>query len=112
HLACRTYLPSTLPAAILGQNQRSIEQQRPSVRFATIEPQPKPTVLGILAVGKDPRQFLPGAYIQFLRIDGMDLADPIKDQDEVDGPLPDLFRRLDEKLLSHVSVTSDPTAQP
>jgi ATP-dependent DNA helicase RecG len=111
-LFCRTYLPSTLPAEILEQNQRSVEQQLTSVRFAAIEPQPKPTVLGILAVGKDPRQFLPGAYIQFLRIDGMDLADPIKDQDEVDGPLPDLFRRLDEKLLSHVSVTSDPTAQP
>ena len=111
-LFCRTYLPATLPAEILEQNQRSVEQQLTSVRFATIEPQPKPTVLGILAVGKDPRQFLPGAYIQFLRIDGMDLADPIKDQDEVDGPLPDLFRRLDEKLLSHVSVTSDPTAQP
>jgi len=111
-LFCRTYLPATLPGEILEQNQRSVEQQLTSVLFATIEPQPRPTVLGILAVGKDPRQFLPGAYIQFLRIDGMDLADPIKDQDEVDGPLPDLFRRLDEKLLSHVSVTSDPTAQP
>jgi ATP-dependent DNA helicase RecG len=111
-LFCRTYLPATLPAEILEQNQRSIEQQLTSVRFATIEPQPTPTVLGILAVSNDPRQFLPGAYIQFLRIDGMDLADPIKDQDEVDGPLPDLFRRLDEKLLAHISVTSDPTAQP
>lgn len=111
-LFCRVYLPSTLPAEILEQNQRSAEQQLTSVRFATIEPQPKPTVLGMLAVGKDPRQFLPGAYIQFLRIDGRDLADPIKDQDEVDGPLPDVFRRLDEKLLSHVSVASDPTAQP
>ena len=111
-LFCRTYLPATLPGEILEQNQRSVEQQLTSVRFATIEPQPRPTVLGILAVGKDPRQFLPGAYIQFLRIDGMELADPIKDQDEVDGPLPDLFRRLDEKLLSHISVASDPTAQP
>ncbi len=51
-----------LPADILQQNQRSIEQQLASVRFVTVDPQARPTVLGLLTVGKDPRQLLPGAY--------------------------------------------------
>ena len=106
------YLPSVLANEILQQNQRSTEQQLTSMRFATVEPQPKPTILGILVVGPDPRQFVPGAYIQFLRIEGKDLTDPIKDQKEIDGPLSDLLRRLDDLFQAHISVASDTTAQP
>ena len=84
----RVYLPSSLPIDIIEQNHRSNEQQLASMRFATVELPGKPTVLGILVLGKDPRQFLPGGYIQFLRIDGTDLTDPIKDQKEIDGPIP------------------------
>jgi ATP-dependent DNA helicase RecG len=111
-LFCRVYLPAALPAEILEQNQRATEQQLTSMRFATVEPQPKPTILGILVVGKDPRQFLPGAYIQFLRLDGRELTDPIKDQKEIGGPLPDLLRMLDETFQAHISIASDITGQP
>ncbi|MEW6209304.1 MAG: ATP-binding protein, partial [Acidobacteriota bacterium] len=106
----RVYLPATLPPDVLGQNQRSIEHQLTSMRLATVDAPPIPTVLGILSIGKDPRQFIPGDYIQFLRIDGAELTDPIKDQKEIDGPLPDMLRLLDEKFQAHISVTSDPTA--
>lgn len=107
----RIYLPSSLPAEVLEQNQRPIEFQLTSLRFATVECQPKPTHLGILVVGKDPRQFLPGAYIQFLRFDGTEMTDPIKDQKEIGGPLPDLFRMLDEIFHAHISVASNITGQ-
>ncbi len=96
----RVYLPVTLPGEILEANQRSSEQQLASLRFATIENQP--TVLGILVIGKDPRQFLPGAYIQFLRIEGTELTAPIKDAKEIDGPLLELLRRLDEILQINI----------
>lgn len=108
----RVYLPSSLAVEILEQNQRSVEQQLTSMRFTTVEPQPKPTILGVLVVGNDPRQLVPGAYIQFLRIDGGDLTDPIKDQKEISGPLSDLLRILDETFQAHISVASDITAQP
>lgn len=108
----RVYLPSSLPAEILGQNQRSIEQQLASLRLMTVGPGGTPTVLGLLAMGKDPRQFFPGAYIQFLRIEGTKLTDPIKDQKEIDGPLPDLLRMLDETFQAHISIATDITAQP
>ncbi|MEW6498272.1 MAG: ATP-binding protein [Cyanobacteriota bacterium] len=111
-LFCRVYLPSSLAVEILEENQRSVEQQLTSTRFATVEVPPKPTILGVLVVGKDPRQFVPGAYVQFLRLDGTELTAPIKDQKEIGGSLPDLLRILDETLQVNISVATDITAQP
>lgn len=78
----------------------------------SIEPHPKPTVLGILVIGKDPRQFLPGAYIQFLRIDGTELTDSIQVQKEITGPLPNLLKTVDETLETHILIASNITTQP
>lgn len=106
------YLPSSLPPETLERNQRMANEQMMSMRFATVEGSPRPTVLGILVVGKDPRDFLPGAYIQFLRIDGTELTDPIKAQKEISGPLSDLLRILDETFQVHISVAADIISQP
>jgi ATP-dependent DNA helicase RecG len=40
------------------------------------------------------------------------VTDPIKDQREIDGPLPDLLRGLDEIFQVHISVASDVITQP
>ncbi|HIK28831.1 MAG TPA: hypothetical protein IGR89_12320 [Oscillatoriaceae cyanobacterium M7585_C2015_266] len=53
---------------------------------------PKPTVLEVLVVENEPRQFLPAAYIQLLRIEGSELTDPIKDNKEISRALPNLLR--------------------
>jgi len=108
----RVYLPSALPVEVIEQNQRSIEFQLSSLRFTTVELQPKPTNLGVLIIGKEPRQYIPGAYIQFLRFDGTEVTDPIKDQKEIGGPLPDKLRMLDEIFHAHISVASNITGQP
>jgi ATP-dependent DNA helicase RecG len=108
----RVYLPTAVSADQLEQNQRSPEQQLASLRFTTPETPPHPTVLGILVAGKDPGLFLPGAYVQFLRIDGIELTDPIKDQKEIRGPLSDLLRMLSELLTIHIAVASDITSGP
>ena len=50
--------------------------------------------------------------MQFLRIDGNDLTDPIKDSKEIDGPLPEMLQRLDDLFQAHISVASDITSQP
>lgn len=108
----RDYLSAALPIDVLEANQRSVEDQLSSLRFVAVEPPLTPTNLGLLVVGQDPRQFFPGAYVQFLRIEGKELTDPIKDQKEIDGQLPELLRRLDEIFLVHISIASDITAQP
>ncbi|MBN8729185.1 MAG: putative DNA binding domain-containing protein [Acidobacteria bacterium] len=98
------YLPSAVSPDILEQNQRSIEQQLMSLRMISRKEPYPPTVLGLLTLGLSPREFLPCTYIQFLRIEGTSLNDPIKVQHELDGPLPVLLRQLDELLRIHISV--------
>lgn len=107
----REYLPSASVADTSHENGRTLEELLASVRFVTPDPEYIPTVVGVLTVGIDPRQYVPGAYVQFLRVDGTELTDPIKDQAEIDGPLPDLLRRLDEKLRAHIETASDFVSQ-
>jgi ATP-dependent DNA helicase RecG len=105
----REYLRSALPIDLLEQNQRTVEQQLISLRFAAPGEPIVPTNLGILVVGTHTRTFIPGAYIQFVRIDGTELTDPIKDQKELSGPISDTLRTLDTVLQAHISVSADIT---
>ncbi|MCP4697289.1 MAG: transcriptional regulator [Gammaproteobacteria bacterium] len=111
-LFCKEYLPSVLPPEILEENNRSIEQQLISARFAVNEPPVTPTVLGLLVIGKNPRYLVPSAYIQFIRFDGIEETDPIKDQAEIIGSLAMMLRLVDEKLQSHISIALNITARP
>lgn len=108
----REYLTSALAPEVLEENQRSLTQQMISLRFATPEPNSHPTSMGILVTGKDPRQFVPGFYVQFVRFDGTELTDPIRDQKEISGTLTDILRYSDEVLQAHISIASNITAQP
>ncbi|MCX6916202.1 MAG: ATP-binding protein, partial [Verrucomicrobia bacterium] len=73
------YLPSAFAADILEKNDRSYEQRLATCRMIQGVDQPIPTVTGCLVLGKLTRDLIPTAYIQFLRIDGTILSDPIKD---------------------------------
>jgi len=108
----QVYLSAALSPEVLDENNRSVEQQLTSLRFLSAEVASSPTMVGLLSVGKDPRQFFPGAYVQFVRFEGTDLTDPIKDQKDIGGPLIDMLRFLDEILLANISIASDITAQP
>jgi ATP-dependent DNA helicase RecG len=108
----RTYLPASVANDVLDQNQRSLEEQLTSLILAVSNGLATPTVVGILVAGKDPLRFLPGAYLQFLRVDGTDLADPVRDAAELSGPLPELLRAVEEKLTAHLETARDLTSGP
>jgi ATP-dependent DNA helicase RecG len=113
-LFVRTYLPSALAPDVLASNNRSVEEQLSALRFATtvgIQPQ-KPTVIGLIVVGKDVIGYVAGAYIQFRRVEGTDLTDVIRDQKEISGPLPEVLKGLDDILQAHISVGTDITSGP
>jgi ATP-dependent DNA helicase RecG len=55
-----------------------------------------PTLLGLLSIGISPQDFLPGAFIQFLRIDGTELADPVIDEEAITGGITEMLRRAEE----------------
>ena len=69
--------------------------------MTTSEDNPVPTVAGILVLGTRPGDFLPGAYVQFLRIAGTSLSDPIRDEGTIGGTIGDVVRRTEEKLQAH-----------
>ena len=108
----RVYLPASVAPDVLAENERSVEQQLASARFLSIDAPVTPTVLGLLVAGKDPQEFVPGAYVQFLRIDGIDLTDPIKDQKEVSGPLSEMLTFLDQLIEAHISTAADISTGP
>lgn len=94
------------------QNKRSVEHQLVAVRFLSAEQTSFPTILGLLVIGRLPSGSIPGAYIQFVRFDGIDLADPIRSQAEIHGPLSDLLNRLDDILKANISTATDIVSQP
>ncbi|MBV9012293.1 MAG: TetR family transcriptional regulator [Pseudonocardiales bacterium] len=69
-----------------------------------------PTAAGILTVGIDPLAFVPGAYVQFLRLGGDGLDAPIKDEKRLDGTLLDVLRQLDEVLELNITTSVDFTS--
>jgi len=109
-LFSRVYLPAALPPDVLEDNDRSLQQQLMSLRFTANQAPYHPTVVGLLIAGKSPADFIPGAYVQFLRIDGRELADPVKDQHELHGPILDVLRRLDDLLEVNISTAVDITS--
>jgi ATP-dependent DNA helicase RecG len=110
-LFSRSYLPASVAPEVIAENRRSIEQQLASLRLITfVTSEPVPTVVGVLVLAKDPLQFIPGAYVQFLRIDGNKLTDPIRDGVAIAGPLPELLQALEQKLEAHVETARDFTS--
>jgi len=105
----RTYLPASVAPEVVAENQRTEGQQLASLRLTSSG---VPTVLGVLVLAKDPRAFLPGAYVQFLRLDGTSLADPVRDAATISGPLSELLRTLEEKLVAHIETARDFTSTP
>lgn len=106
------YLPQAFAEDVLESNGRVYEERLSSCKMIVSPQDTTPTVLGLLAVGKSPQDFLPGAYIQFLRIDGTELADPVIDEDNIGGALVEMMRRIEEKLKSHNRVAVDITSGP
>ena len=106
------YFPQAVSEEILAQNERTLNEQLAATKMITAVDQPVPTVLGILTLGKNPQEFLFGAYIQFLRIEGDELSDPIIDSLEIRGAIPDQIRRLDDKLVSYNRVAVDILSGP
>ncbi|UXI68010.1 ATP-binding protein [Tahibacter amnicola] len=104
------YLPSAFAPDILEANGRSYEQRLAACKMIASAADPTPTVLGLLCLGIRGRDFLPGAYVQFLRIDGTDYDSPIVDEALIDGPIGQMVRQMDEKLSSHNRVAVDFTS--
>ena len=96
------YRQHAVSPEIIAENHRPPEEQLASLRLYNIKTG-YPTHAGILLLSPDPRQWLPGAYIQFLRFTGTDLGDQPTVEKEIGGNLPTMLRQLEEILSMHRS---------
>ncbi len=106
------YLPQAFSPEILEANDRTLNEQLAATKMIVSADQLTATVLGILTLGKNTQDFLPGAYVQFLKIDGNELTDDILDSEAIRGAIPDQVRRLDDKLIAHNRTAVDITSGP
>ena len=100
------YLPAMWDAETLQENNREITAQLAAAKMIARDEGERsiPTVLGLLILGRQTRDFLPGAYVQFLRIDSNELdSDPV-DEEMISGTILEVARRLREKLRAHNRV--------
>ncbi len=106
------YLAQAVDPDILAVNERTLKERLAATKMIASVDEPFATVMGILVLGKNPQDFLPGAYVQFLKIGGSELTDEILDNEAIRGAIPDQIRRLDDKLRAHNRIAVDITSGP
>ena len=106
------YLPAAVAPDVLAANDRTYAERLSSCRMISSPQETTPTVLGLLTLGRRPQDFLPGATIQFLRIDGVELSDAVSDEARIGGSLSEMLRRIEEKVAAHNRVAVDIASTP
>jgi ATP-dependent DNA helicase RecG len=101
------YVPNAFSSDVIQENNRTFEERLSACRMVAEVDSPVPTVLGCLVLSPRARDILACDYVQFLRIDGEDLSDPIIDEESVSGPLSDMLRLIDEKVEAHIRTAVD-----
>ena len=89
-----TYRRQAVDPDVIRENGRDIEEQLAALRFYNLSKK-CPTHAGVIVFGKDPLNFFPGAYVQFVRYDGETLASEPVEQKQFTGGMMTLLRELD-----------------
>lgn len=105
HFFREDYLPRAVAAEILAENHRDVEEQLSSLHL--LSPNGRPTYGALLLLGRQPRRFLHGAYVQYVRFDGSDKTDPILNQKELEGPMPLLLPLIDDLVSINIKVATE-----
>ena len=95
------YLPAAFAPEVLQENNRTYEERLASCKMIVSPEDTTPTRLGLLTLCTRVHDFMPCSRIQFLRIDGVELTDPIIDESLLDGNLAAMLWRTEEKLKAH-----------
>jgi ATP-dependent DNA helicase RecG len=106
------FLPKAFARDILEENNRTYIERLASCKMIYSLENPIPTLLGILTLSKDPQRLIPGAYIQFLRLDGTELHNLVIDELEAKGRFIDMIAQIEFKLQAHNRTKVDTSNGP
>lgn len=99
------YRKKVIADDVIAANGRSLPQQLAGLRFFDLR-RHCPTHAGILLFGQRPIHFMPGAYVQFLRLGGDDATSEVIDEKPIAGDLVTVLQTLD--LLIDVNIRQRP----
>lgn len=95
------YLPTAIDEETLIANGREIKQQLSSLKFFDLRAD-CPTFAGILMFGKNPRFFIHGASIQYVRFVGEDVVSDFDYEVKFEGDLTTQMRVIDDFIKSQI----------
>lgn len=99
------YRKRAIAEDVIAANGRTLPQQLAGLRFYDLR-RNCPTHAGVLLFGNRPVHFLPGAYVQFLRLAGREATSEVIDEKQIGGDLLTVLQTLD--LLIDVNIRSRP----
>ncbi len=102
----REFLPKMVDAEILSTDTRNIEEQMASLCLYDLN-RDCPTYAAVLLFGHNPRRFVPGAYVQFVRFDGKTNGSDILNERRFEGCLSKMLPTLDSFIRDAI-VTERP----
>jgi ATP-dependent DNA helicase RecG len=95
------YLPGAVDEAVIRENHRDYAHQLASLRLYDLT-HSCPTNAGVLLLGNNPKYFLPGAYVQYVRYAGKGLESDVLNSREFSGDLITLMSRLDDFVRNNI----------
>ncbi len=95
------YLPSAIAADVLAENGRELKAQLASLKFYDLN-EDCPTYAGILMFGTNPRFYIPGASVQYVRFQGDDESSEFDYEHRFEGDLTTQMGQMDEFIKANV----------
>lgn len=102
------YMPLAVGEEALGGDERDVREQMAAVRLYDRK-HDCPTYAAVILFGKNPRYFLPGDYVQYVRFSGCEIGGEVLNEKRFAGPLYKMLPAL-ENFASDAIVTQRPVA--
>ena len=101
-----TYLPAVVDLDILNQDKRDIKDKLASIHLYDRK-HDCPTYGAIILFGKNPRYYMPGNYVQYVRFQGTEKGGEVLNEKRFQGPLYKMLPVL-ESFVSDAIITQRP----
>ncbi len=95
------YLPAAIDKETLTENGREIEEQLASLRFYDIK-EKCPTNAGIILFGINPKFYIPGNYIQYVKFDGVEMTSNVEFEKNFSGALITELNSTDDFIKNNI----------